>query len=164
MAESFRNLELKSDAFQVKLKGKVRGLLILGRGRSILEHLGGNGARLREFRGFVGNLGGPPVRTFEPPVGRLPGLLSIYFRYHWDRFVPSFIFVQPLQFSGVPSPEKTTGTWASRASLTRPITRWRVRARVTLDNFAIFFKMLRKLFQVLLCKNIFGKQLCRQLF
>jgi len=29
-----------------------------------------------------------------------------------------------------------------------------VRARVALDNFAIFFKMLRKLFQVLLCKNI----------
>ena len=54
----------------------------------------------------------------------------------------------------MPSPEKMTGAWASRASLTRPITRWRVRARVALGNSAIFFKMLGKLFWILLCKKI----------
>ena len=47
-----------------------------------------------------------------------------------------------------------TGAWASRASLTRPITRWCVWARAVLENSVIFFKMFRKLLWDLLCKNI----------
>ena len=39
MAEIFKNWELKSDVFLVKLKGKDRGLLILERSRLFLEHL-----------------------------------------------------------------------------------------------------------------------------
>ena len=89
----YTTLSFKSTAFSNKLRARDKGLLLPKRSRAYLENLESKGARTKENRSFAGNLGGPPGRDFNAPVGGLPSILSSNWRYHCDRLVIGFILV-----------------------------------------------------------------------